>query len=150
AFDESGKCGLAICPGESWQDIQRKFPEGWQPDYILLYLQYRIIPEGLWQANLPIIGMAGDWNLQWHHYGRQLPLCDLVLTDSLGAELFAREGMTHIKPANIFGGPPGGLPAVRADIRRDIDVLFIGNVQAAVQRERLPWLARLAKFRNRW
>ncbi len=32
---------------------------------------------------------------------------------------------------------------------RDIDVLFVGNLHPAVQRERLPWLARLAKLAER-
>ena len=32
---------------------------------------------------------------------------------------------------------------------RDIDVLFVGNLHPAVQRERLPWLARLAKLADR-
>jgi hypothetical protein len=33
---------------------------------------------------------------------------------------------------------------------RDIDVLFIGNLHPAVQRERLPWLVRLARLARRW
>ena len=33
---------------------------------------------------------------------------------------------------------------------RDIDILFVGNLHPAVQRERLPWLARLARLAGRW
>ena len=39
-------------------------------------------------------------------------------------------------------GPPAGL--------RDIDVLFVGNLNPTVQRERAPWLARLARLGRRW
>ena len=33
---------------------------------------------------------------------------------------------------------------------RDIDVLCIGNMNPAVQRQRLPWLMRLARLGKRW
>src|SRR5205807_2375680 len=33
---------------------------------------------------------------------------------------------------------------------RDIDVLFVGNLHPAVQRQRLPWLARLTALADRW
>src|SRR5437764_762241 len=36
------------------------------------------------------------------------------------------------------------------DQARDIDILFVGNLHPAVQRERLPWLARLARLGERW
>jgi GT2 family glycosyltransferase/Tfp pilus assembly protein PilF len=32
----------------------------------------------------------------------------------------------------------------RSNVQRDIDILFVGNLHPAVQRERFPWLARLA------
>ena len=35
-------------------------------------------------------------------------------------------------------------------VKRDIDLLFVGNFHAAVQQERLPWLGRLAPFADRW
>src|SRR5207245_4134244 len=43
-------------------------------------------------------------------------------------------------PQGIFAepAPAGGV--------RDVDVLFVGDLQPAVHGERLPWLARLAKF----
>src|SRR5438552_5489518 len=33
---------------------------------------------------------------------------------------------------------------------RDIDILFVGNLNPAVQRQRLPWLMRLARLGKRW
>src|SRR5262249_51944619 len=36
------------------------------------------------------------------------------------------------------------------DHPRDIDILFVGNLHPAVQRERLPWLGRLAQLAERW
>src|SRR5262249_4357672 len=56
-----------------------------------------------------------------------------------------RERVGHARAANLFGcgrswlePPPDG--------PRDIDILFVGNVNPAVQRERLSWLARLARL----
>ncbi len=116
----------------------------------MLDLHYTSIPPALWSAPVPLVGLAGDWNLLWHHYRRALPRCDLVLTDTLGVETLAREGIAHARPANLYGcgrdfldGPPPEAP-------RDIDLLFVGNLHPDVQGERLPWLARLARLAGRW
>jgi len=81
-FDVAGATGLAIGPTDRWEDIQSRLPSGWQLDFIILYLPYTTIPAGLWSAPVPLVGLAADWNLQWHHYRRQLRRCDLVLTDT--------------------------------------------------------------------
>jgi hypothetical protein len=176
AFGTEPGLDLVIGPGETWEQIASRFPADWQPDFVVLFLWYTTIPRGIWSAPVPIVGLAGDWNLLWHYYRLRLPACDLVLTDTVGAELMALEGMTHARPANLFGlerawlepEARGQQPEARgqeSEVRsqdseedtthhsqltthqgRDIDVLFIGNLHPAVQRERLPWLARLAQL----
>jgi GT2 family glycosyltransferase len=211
-FGDGADIGFHIGSSESWQDIASRLPAGWQPDVIVLYLPYTTIRPGLWDAPVPIIGLAADWNLLWHAYmrgewrvvggGKQIGAagCDLVLTDTLGVEVFEKEwrGWEHaplVRRANLFGlgsswidpltlpSPPTpgarvellhgcggtvGRPAttltpttsdssqallatdygLRATSSRDIDILFVGNVHPAVQRERLPWIARLSRLAN--
>src|SRR5262249_27843790 len=60
----------------------------------------------------------------------------------------ARAGISHALPANLYGVGPrflGGAPGQE----RDIDILFIGNLHPAVQRERQPWLGRVARLAAR-
>ena len=149
AFDTKGDCDLTVAAIDSWDDIRRRLPHGWRPDFIALNLGYTSIPPCLWTTPAPLVGLAPDWNLLWHHYRRALRRCDLVLTDAPGVEALAREGLRHARPANLFGCAPELLDGPRPDGPRDIDVLFVGNLQPAVQGERLAWLGRLARLAGR-
>src|SRR5258708_575841 len=81
-FDASGSSDVSIGPDDTWESVRAKLPSGWRPDFIALWLPYTTIPNCLWSAPVPLIGLAADWNLLWHHYRRCLRRCDLVLTDA--------------------------------------------------------------------
>jgi GT2 family glycosyltransferase/tetratricopeptide (TPR) repeat protein len=139
---------LALPPGGGWEELERQFPEGWRPDCLALWLSYAAVPPRLWEVPVPILGLAPDWNLNWHYYRHALPRCDAVLTDAPGAAALQRAGLGHAFAANLYGlGPSFG--DVAPDGPRDIDLLFVGNVHRAVQRSRLPWLGRLARLAGR-
>jgi hypothetical protein len=82
----------------------------------------------------------------------------LVLTDRAGVEVMARAGMDHARYANLYGcerdflnaDKPPVMPWRITESKRDIDVLFVGNLHPAVQRERLPWLGRISRLAERW
>jgi glycosyltransferase involved in cell wall biosynthesis/predicted Zn-dependent protease len=150
AFDAAGATDLAIGPADTWDDVCRRFPADWQPDFLVLDLHYSAIPACLWTAPVPIVGLAADANWLWHHYRRRLPCCELVLTDTAAAEALARAQITQARAANLFGCAPAVLAAANPEGPRDIDALFCGSLQPAVQRERLPWLGRLARLGERW
>ncbi len=150
AFNARGDLDLTVGPADSWDDVLARLPGGWRPDFVALSLNYTSVPHALWAAPVPLVGLATDWNLLWHHYRRCLRRCDLVLIDVPGVQVLAREGFRHARPANLFGCDPELLDGPWPDGPRDIDVLFVGNLHAAVQRERLPWLGRLARLSERW
>src|SRR5262249_16856214 len=135
---------------DTWDTIRSRFPPGWFPDFIVLKLDYTTIAQPLWSVPVALIGLAGDWNLLYHHYRRCLPRCDLVLTHTLPVEVLARHGLDHARFANLYGCEQVFLNHPPGDQHRDIDILFVGNVNAPVQRERMPWLARLAALADRW
>jgi tetratricopeptide (TPR) repeat protein len=149
-FDVRPGNDLTIGPDDSWDDITKRLPEGWRPDFIALFLHYSRVPRCLETAPVPLVGLAGDPNLLWHYYRRRLPVCDLVLTDTTSARVLAKEGVQHVQLANLFGCERQYLETPADGQKRDIDILFIGNFHAAVQRERMAWLGRLAAFANRW
>jgi GT2 family glycosyltransferase/tetratricopeptide (TPR) repeat protein len=137
---------FAIRPGDTWPAALERLPGRWQPDFIALYLPYTTVPECLWSAPVPLIGLAADWNLLWHGYRQMLQACDLVLTDIAGVEALAREGIAHARAVNLFGCERAYFETSGTDTERDIDILFVGNLHPAVQRERLPWIGRLARL----
>jgi Glycosyl transferases group 1 len=149
-FDLQAPADVVIQSADSWEEAQAQFPDGWQPDAIVLYLQYRLIPPSIWSARVPIIALAGDWNLQWHAYRRVLRHCDLILTDPVGVEVMQREGIEHVRAANLYGLEQSWIDYSWPGTKRDIDVLFVGNFNPAVQRERLASIARLAELRPKW
>jgi GT2 family glycosyltransferase/Flp pilus assembly protein TadD len=150
AFAGTEGLDLTVGPSETWESLTDRLPAGWRPDGIVLNLSYASVPAGLWQAPVPLIGLAGDWTLLWHQYRHQLPRVDLVLTDVAGAETLTRAGLPHVRPATLFGLERAWLEESPAEVLRDIDVLFVGNFHPAVQRERLAWLGRLAGLTERW
>jgi tetratricopeptide (TPR) repeat protein len=145
AFGPEG-ADLAVASGDSWEAICARLPAGWQPDFVALNLAYTCVPAGLWAAPVPLVGLATDWDLLWHACRRQARGCDLLLTDAPGVEALAREGVTQARAANLAGCPRGFVEEPWPDGPRDLDVLFAGNLSPAVQRERLPWLARVARL----
>jgi len=151
-WDFQGKHSLTLASNTSWNDVLRQLSDGWRPDVLILSLPYTSIPLDLFNAPVPIVGLAPDWNLLWSCYRHILPRCDQVLTDQSGVDRLTRAGFTHIRPANLFGLEKAALAGITSlpDIDRDIDVLFVGNCQPAVQRERVAWLGRLAKLSRKF
>jgi glycosyltransferase involved in cell wall biosynthesis len=148
-FHPNPGADLQVGAQDTWDDLRARLPAGWEPDAVVLALDYTAVPAALWTAPLPVVGLAPDWDLLWHHYRRQLRRCDLVLTDPVGAALLNKQGLAHVEAADltgcsrVFAGEP-----LAAD-ERDIDILFVGNLNPWVQRHRLPWLGRLARLAQR-
>src|SRR5262249_3531843 len=143
AFDRDGTTDLKVGPGDGWDDVRARLPPGWRPDFVALRLDYAAVPACPWSAPVPLVALAGDWELLWHLYRRRLPGCELVLADGPGAERLGRAGLAHVRAANLAGLPNDFLEGPWPEGPRDLDVLFVGNLSPAVQRPRLPHLAPL-------
>jgi tetratricopeptide (TPR) repeat protein len=141
---------LLVSPSDTWQTICRKLPADGQPDFVLLHPSHPSIPDCVWSAPIPVIALAGDWSWHWHQYRQQLRSCDLVFTDSAGVERLGREGLGHVRSANLSGCRRYLLETSWPEQERDIDVLFVGDIDALVHPGRQPWLARLARLGSRF
>src|SRR5437879_1481530 len=111
---ESGEC-LAFHPGDEVDEVVSKV------DFIVLDLHYTSIPPCLWQAPVPLIGLAQDSNLLWHGYRKLLRHVDLVLTDTAGVEKLALEGIAHARIANLVGLEKAWEQPAPGTHQRDID-----------------------------
>ncbi|OWK35319.1 glycosyltransferase [Fimbriiglobus ruber] len=135
----------------NWAAVAATFPAGWSPDALLVRPGYASVPAWVTAAPVPVVALAHDPNLLWHYYRHSLPAYDLVLTDAQAAERFRRAGLGTAYPANLYGLDHAGLAEVDApDGPRDIDVLFVGNLNPAVHGDRLGWLGRVARLGDRF
>jgi GT2 family glycosyltransferase/tetratricopeptide (TPR) repeat protein len=150
AFNAEGDVDVQLRPWDSWETFTGRLPGGWAPDFLVLYLPYATVPACLWSAPLPRVGLAPDWPLLWHAYRRCLPGCAVVLTDRVGADRLVKEGVRQARPGSLWGCERLFLETTWPDGPRDVDILLVGNLNPAVQRERLPWLTRLARLGRRW
>jgi tetratricopeptide (TPR) repeat protein len=90
-----------------------------------------------------------DGFARWHRYRALLPRCDRVVCAGDDAARLRRLGYDCIHvPSRWNETLPQVEDAVTAS-PRDVDVLFAGDVHAARQRQRLPWLGRLARLSPR-
>src|SRR5260370_41604285 len=70
--------------------------------------------------------------------------------DAWAAELCQQAGLAQARPAILCGCENGDVENPWPDGPRDIDILLVGNLNPAVQRERMPWVRRLAELGRRW
>ncbi|MBN9517627.1 glycosyltransferase, partial [bacterium] len=134
-----------------WGAVAARLPAGWEADALVVRPGYASLPAWVWTAPVPVVALAHDPDLLWHTYRGLLPLADLVLTDGPAVGRLHRAGVSHARPANLYGLDADWLAEVDAPpADRDIDVLFVGNLNPAVQGERLPWLGRVAELGDRF
>jgi hypothetical protein len=44
AFNAEGDTDLAVRPGDAWDEVRGRFPAGWEPDSLALWLPYTTVP----------------------------------------------------------------------------------------------------------
>src|SRR4051812_33026139 len=91
AFNPRGDVDVTLGEDDTWETLLGRLPQRWRPDFVALHLYYTAVPDWLWSAPVPLVGLAGDWNLQFH-FLRRLHGCDLVFTDTRGVDLLSGEG----------------------------------------------------------
>jgi glycosyltransferase involved in cell wall biosynthesis/tetratricopeptide (TPR) repeat protein/predicted O-methyltransferase YrrM len=138
----------ATCP--SWEAARAPL-EGGPPEALVVWPGYTSVPAWVWSAPVPVVAAAHDPNLLWSGYRHTLPLADLVLTDAPSAERMRRAGLAHARAANLFGLDRHFAAEIDTpEAERDIDLVFVGNVNPHVQSARMPWLGRLAALADRF
>ena len=136
----------AFEPGESAEEVvQRVARGGWQPEALICWLPELIAPpRHIERCPLLTVAVVSDWNLHYPLLQLNLGRYDITVMDRQGAEL--------IRPAGVvpqyFGPVYSQISTVhrRLDIERDIDVLFVGNLNHAIHPERARCLEQVASL----
>jgi glycosyl transferase family 1 len=141
---------VAVGRRDTWEDVLARLPREWRPDFVALFLAYRAIPPCLWDAPVPVVGLAADWSVLWHRYRHAVPRCDVVFTDARGVRMLRYAGVENVRHGNLYGCARELLvDAPEAD--RDIDVLYVGSLHPAQKVDRLSRIGRIVRaFADDW
>lgn len=131
------------------RDIVRQYPGG-EPDLMIVWEPgYVPLPRGIEEAPFPVVACYSDWNLVQPHQAETLELYDHIFTDRPGVGILNRMGHQNVEFWPMWGHDPNASRLI-PDVPKDWDIGMIGNLNADVQRERAPWLARVARLANRY
>ena len=132
----------------TWAELSARLPADWRPDVVLLYWpDQEPIPGGLEDCPVPVAGVVSDYNLTLPYLTGAWPFFDVLLVDRSGVELFQRLSFADVRPFCQFSYKTWH--RLYPEVPRDLDVVFAGNLNPTVQRERAPWIQRVAALAER-
>ena len=114
----------------------------------IFYPEYNAIPPEIEESDLPLYAFVSDWNLGYFPLCRNLERFDHIVTDKKGVELFRSLGYKSVFQWNMYGYIPAAYESI-GPVKREWDVVFIGNVNPSVQKERSHYLKRLLALSDR-
>jgi tetratricopeptide (TPR) repeat protein len=130
-------------------DIVKRIPGGpvdlmlvWEPGW-------QGLPQKIEEAPFPVVALFSDWNLTLRTQAGMLDAFDYIYTDRPGVDVVKRLGYDRVEYWPMWGHDPARF-RVMPDVERIWDVTMIGNINPDIQRERAPWLYRLAKLGDKW
>jgi hypothetical protein len=141
---------VAFDPAQgSWDELAALLPRGFEPDFVLLYWpDQEPLPAGLEHCPAPIVGVVSDYNLSLPYLAGLWPFFDVLLCDRAGEDLFRRLSFADVRHWCQYAHKTP-FHRLHADVARDVDIGFAGNLNPAVQRDRAPWIERVRRLRER-
>ena len=136
---------------ESFHDILAKLPEGFIPDVVILWgPEYNGIPSLIEESPYPLFSIVVDWNVAFSSIKNTLGCFDYTFVlDPKGLEILKKYGYFNCEYIQIVGFDPKTHYKING-IDKIYDVVFIGNLNNDLQKERCLWLKRLAKLSNKY
>ena len=136
---------------ENFFDILAKMPSDFIPDVVILWSpEYTGIPLSLEESPYPIFGIIGDWNTNFSHIKDIINCFDYCfVSDPKGVEVLQKYGYQTIEYMSVWGVNPKSHYKID-NTDKIYDVLFIGNLNSDLQKDRALWLKRLAKLSDKY
>lgn len=129
----------------NFQEVLNSLPNGWNPDAILIRdAEYYKIPPFLEVAEYPIFALIGDYNLTLNQMLPIIGVFDYFFCDTKGVRIFNKLGFYNCEFFCLYGYDPD----IHKDygLKKDIDIVFIGNLNHMIQKKREKLLYHLAKL----
>ena len=134
---------------ETAPEIIERIARDWPPDLLLCWIpEVHPPPLGIEEVPIPTVALVSDWNVYHRVLRVNLARYDLVLCDKPGVEVL-RSDLVH--PEYLF--PLYSQISIAHKpwpVEKDIDILFVGNLNHAAHATRAHYLERLAKLSDRY
>ena len=136
---------------ESFHDILAKMPLDFIPDAVILWgSEYTGIPLLIEESPYPLFSIIGDWNVSFSNIKDIINCFDYAFViDKKAVEAFKVCGYPNIEYIQIVGFDPKTHYKIE-NVDKIYDVLFIGNLNNDLQKDRSFWLKRLAKLSDKY
>ncbi len=115
----------------------------WPPDMLICFCpEFYPPPREVEHCPVQTAAVISDWNLYQPQLAYNLARFDVVLTDRLGSQCLRLEGATprYFEPLYAHRA----LVHRRLNLPRDVDIMFLGNLNHAIHRRRGRILERVA------
>ncbi len=135
----------------SLEQLLSRLPYGWEPDFIVIRdAEYYKMPSNLEESPYPVVGLVGDYNLTLNKMLPILSSFDYFFCDTKGVRIFNKLGFDNCEFFCLYGyDPEVHRPYYRYEDKQ-IDIIFIGNLNRLVQQTREEYLYKLARLGNRY
>ncbi|MFA6242363.1 MAG: glycosyltransferase [Candidatus Hydrogenedentales bacterium] len=134
---------------ETATQVVLRIARTWTPELLLCWMPEAFPPPfGIEHAPLKTVALVSDWNVYYPVLATNLARYDLVLCDKPGTEAL-RSTLVHPHHAMPLYSAITPLHR-RLNEKKDIDVLFAGNLSPAAHRTRARYLERLAPLLDRY
>ncbi len=138
-----------FAPEETAAEVVEKISSSWPVDlFVCWFPELYPPPRAIEDCPVKTAAAVSDWNIYSSQVEYNLARFDVALTDKPGTQALRLRGTT----AQYFFPLYTHLSAVhrKLDIEKDIDVLFVGNLNHAIHVERGRCLERIAALSDRY
>ncbi len=130
---------------ETFPQILKRINKSWKPDLALFWAPEMYPPPlEVEESEIPTAAIVSDWNVYFTILIKNAARFDVVISDKRGAQVLANDLWQPQYICPIYAHNP----RIHFDygLVRDIDVLFVGNLNHAAHVTRARFLERLARL----
>ncbi len=135
--------------GETAAAVIARIAGEWAPEVLICWLPEMFPPpRAIEQCPIKTVAIVSDWNVYYAQLEYNLSRYDIVLTDKLGAQTLCLPGATPEYLYPLYSHQSS--IHCKRDIEKDIDILFVGNLNHTVHVKRGRCLEKVAALSDRY
>lgn len=145
---------VIIHPEDDFKTVLEQLPQGWMPDYCLLWLaEWNLLPRGIECAPFPTVAWLPDWDYNVPYTKTCAESVDLIIShgepDSKAIRTFT--GINNAVAFHAVGVMQEYFAVTPKKIKdRKFDVLYTTWIDDAIQPGRSAWICKLCSLSDRY